>query len=212
MKNIFKIFAPFLIVIMTFFSVNQGDTVGAASKYEDGEYTVPFTVLKGDSDERSMTNDYVTSPGKLVVKDGKNLVQLTINNSSWWQYFKVNGQDVTVLSEDEGADTRVVQFEVQDLDQIVPANIHVIVPDIDYDNKYDIRFQFDTTNVPGAGGSNDSGETNEEEGTNSGAGNKEGGEKEAEKNPPTGDNTPVLLLGLMLIGSSIFLVRKLATE
>ncbi|MEI3613201.1 heme uptake protein IsdC [Pseudogracilibacillus sp. SO30301A] len=212
MKNVFKIFVPFLIVIMTFFSMNQGDTVGAASKYEDGEYSVPFTVLKGDSDERSMTNDYVTSPAKLVVKDGKNLVQITIKNSSWWQYFKVNGQDVTVLSEDAGADTRLVQFEVQDLDQIVPSKIHVIVPDIDYDNHYDIRFQFDTSNVPGASGSSDSGETNKEEGTNSGAGNKEGGEKGAEKNPPTGDNAPILLLGLMVVGSGIFLVRKLATE
>ena len=54
-----------------------------------------------------MTNDYMTSPAKLVVKDGKNLVQVNLKNSSWWQYFKVqsggNFVDVTVLS--EGNDT-----------------------------------------------------------------------------------------------------------
>ncbi|MBO1911903.1 NEAT domain-containing protein, partial [Microvirga sp. 3-52] len=137
----------FSIVIML--TVFQSNSVEAASKYADGEYSVPFTVVKNNSNEKSVTNDYLTSPAKLVVKDGKNLIQITIKNKSWWQYFQVqNGGsfgNVTVLS--EGKDTQLVQFEVQDVDKLVNAKVHIIVPEINYDNKYDVRFNFNTSNV-----------------------------------------------------------------
>ncbi len=127
-------------------------------KYEDGEYNLPFKILQGTNDESSMTNDYLQTPAKLIAKDGKYEVIITLNNSSWWQYLKTqtkqpgsfsdsNFVDAKVISEDKDADTKVVKFTVQDLDEFLNAKIHVIVPMISYDNKYDIRFSFDTSRM-----------------------------------------------------------------
>ncbi|WP_203245849.1 NEAT domain-containing protein [Sporosarcina beigongshangi] len=123
----------------------------AASPYADGEYSVPFSVLKDTGSEPSATAEYVVSPAKLTVQNGKMHIIMTLNNSSWWQYFKVNGTDVQVISEDAANDKRVVRFEVKDLTQLVGAKIHIIVtgiPGFNYDNKYDIRFKFNVTNIP----------------------------------------------------------------
>lgn len=123
----------------------------AASPYADGEYTVPFNVLKDTGSETSATAEYVVSPAKLIVQNGKMHVVMTLNNSSWWQYFKVNGAEVQVVSEDTANDKRIVKFEVKDLDQLVNAKIHIIVtgiPGFTYDNKYDIRFKFNSSNIP----------------------------------------------------------------
>lgn len=123
----------------------------AASLYADGEYTVPFSVLKDTGSEPSATAEYVVSPAKLIVQNGKMHVIMTLNNSSWWQYFRVNGADVQVVSEDTANDKRVVKFEVKDLTQLVGAKIHIIVtgiPGFTYDNKYDIRFKFNSSNIP----------------------------------------------------------------
>ena len=127
----------------------------AASTYADGEHTLPFIVLKDSGNEQSATAEYVVSPAKLVVENGKMHVVMTLNNSSWWQYFKVQSggafTDVQVLSENKANDKRIVKFAVQDIEQLVSAKIHVIVtgiPGFSYDNKYDIRFKFTSTNIP----------------------------------------------------------------
>src|SRR5690625_561955 len=217
MRKIFKFLVPVLFVLVTILPFAQSNSVEAASTYADGEYDLPFTVLKGDSDESSMTNDYLVSPAKLIVENGKNKVQLTLKNSSWWQEFTVASGSVSVLSDEN--DTRVVQFEVGDLDQILSSKIHVIVPDIDYDNKYDVRFQFDTSGltVNDAGNEdNASDETDKENGN--GSTKSETDEDEvstsgkAEENPPTGDNAPILLLSVVLLGSGFFLVRRFAVR
>lgn len=209
-----KWFIPFIIFIIALFANPTIHLVSAASNYEEGEYSIPFTVLKGDSSETSMTNDYLQSPGKLIVKNNKNIIQLTLKNKSWWQYFKVNGVDVTVVSENNAADTSVVQFEVQDLTNIVPAKIHVIVPDINYDNKYDIRFQFDASNIPTAKKITTS--STEENGTTNVNDTKDKQDKTVqptvEKNPPTSDESPIILFSLMLIVSSGFVIYQLVKK
>src|SRR5699024_11660530 len=40
-------------------------------KYENGEYDLPFIVWKADSDEKSVADDYLEHPAKLIVKDGR---------------------------------------------------------------------------------------------------------------------------------------------
>lgn len=129
--------------------------VAAASKFADGEYSVPFTVLKGNSDDESTTIDYMVSPAKVMIQNGKTFAVVTLNTSSWWQYFKVqsaNGLvDVEVLSTDTAKDQRVVKFEVRDIEKLLDAKIHIIVtgiPGFSYDNKYDIRFKFTTADIP----------------------------------------------------------------
>lgn len=138
-----------LFVLVTIIPILAPQKAVASSKFADGEYSVPFTVLKGTSDEQSTTADYVVSPAKVIVQNGKTHVVMTLNNSSWWQYFKVNSADVQVLSDSN--DKRVVKFEVGDIEQLVNAKIHIIVtgiPGFNYDNKYDIRFKFNSSSIP----------------------------------------------------------------
>lgn len=121
----------------------------AGTTFADGDYTVPFTVLKESGNEQSATADYMVSPAKVKIQNDKATVTVTLNNSSWWQYFKVQGKDVQVVS--EANDKRVVKFDVTDLRQPVKAKIHVIVtgiPGFEYDNKYDIRLSFNTSSIP----------------------------------------------------------------
>lgn len=208
MRKFTKIIVPFLLAILVLLPVTQADQVAAASKYEDGEYSLSFNVLKENSDDRSIAADYMKSPAKLIVKDGKNLVQITLTSASYWQDFSVSSSSVKTIS--DGADTRLVQFEVGDLDQIVTGSMHVVVPDIDYDSKYNVRFQFDTSNLPGASGSDDE-KTEEENGEDKST--EDGtavGEKGPEENPPTGDSAPILLLTVVLLASGLMLVRKVA--
>lgn len=216
MTQIKKWLIPFVVFVIALFSSSTNHLVSAASNYEDGEYSIPFTVLKGDSAETSMTNDYLQSPGKLIVKDNKNIIQLTLKNKSWWQYFKVNGIDVTVVSENSSADTSVVQFEVQDLTNIIPAKIHVIVPDINYDNKYDIRFQFDSSNIPLAQNISTPSTTSEENGSTDVNDTKVNQDKTVqptvEKNPPTGDQSPIILFSMMLFATSGFVIYQLVKK
>ncbi|WP_340084730.1 NEAT domain-containing protein [Siminovitchia sp. FSL H7-0308] len=160
MKKFILTALSFLLIFFTAMPSLQPHAAKANSKYAVGEYDLPFTILKDTSDEPSMTNDYIKSPAKLIVEqNGEMHVVMTLNNSSWWQYLKVqttqpgsfqdnNFVDATVISEDKASDTRVVTFKVQDIEQVLNAKIHVIVPMIHYDNKYDIRFQFDASGIP----------------------------------------------------------------
>ena len=203
-----------LIIMLTVFPVMQSNSVEAASKYADGEYSLPFTVLKNNSNEQSVTNDYLTSPAKLVVKDGKNLIQITIKNKSWWQYFRVqNGGsfgNVTVLS--EGNDTQLVQFEVQDVDKLVNAKVHIIVPEINYDNKYDVRFKFNTSNVAAKATAitSSTADKTPAKTTEKSTTGTETKTTKPESNPQTGDNTPIFLFVVLLLASGFFIVRRVA--
>lgn len=144
------LFALFMIL-----PVLAPEKAAAASKFADGEYSVPFTVLKDTGNEQSTTAEYMVSPAKVIVQNDKIFAVVTLNNSSWWQYFKVQTgggfADVQVLSNDTANDKRVVKFEVKDIEQLVNAKIHVIVtgiPGFTYDNKYDIRFKFNSSSIP----------------------------------------------------------------
>lgn len=194
MKTTFKKLAVLLVAV---FSLSLFDGVqNAEAAYADGEYTLPFTILQGNSSEKSKTNDYVVSPAKLIVKNGKYTVQMTLKNSSWWKSFTVESKPVKVISDSN--DTRVVQFEVSDVNKLVKGHIHIVVPDINYDSSYDIRLQFDTSKIGSIAGSKAASN-----------GNSASGEK-AEENPPTGDNAPIFMLAIALLASGVVLFRKLA--
>lgn len=192
MKKGFKKLAVLLAAVFSlslFSGIQQADAA-----YADGEYKLPVTILEGNSNNKSKTNDYIVSPATLIVKDGKNLVRMTLKNSAWWKSFTVESKAVTVISDSN--DTRVVQFEVKDLNKLTKAHIHIVVPEINYDSKYDIRLKFDTSNL---GSSKSTANTD----------NSASGEK-AEENPPTGDNAPILMLTIALLASGVVLFRKLA--
>ena len=84
-------------------------------------------------------------------------VQIPMNHSAWITEFKApeNGNfvDAKVVSKDESADKRTVEFKVDDLSKPATAKIHVVVPNVNYDHNYTIRFAFDA-NVKAVGGEN----------------------------------------------------------
>ncbi|WP_282937977.1 NEAT domain-containing protein [Paenibacillus sp. RC67] len=122
----------------------------------DGSYDIGFTIYKKDSEEPSVMYDYVDkSSGKLTVQGGKKMVSFKLNQSAEILSFKTkqNGAlvETTTVSTDKAANTRVVQFEVNDLNAkldgwvkiywVLPAPIGI------YDHEYDVQIGF--SNLPG---------------------------------------------------------------
>lgn len=96
--------------------------IGVKAAIPDGEYDVDFNVLKESSDELSMANDQVKKPAKLIVRDGKIVIELTITGRDMWKTFEVEGKPVKTIK--ESGDEAVVQFEVSDVTKPVEAFIH----------------------------------------------------------------------------------------
>ena len=179
--------------------------VSLAASITDGVYQVPFKVLKAENDDLSMANDYLETPAQVTVQGGQATVQMTLKNSSWWKEFKVEGKDVRTVSDVN--DVRVVNFEVNDLTKIAQSNIHVIVPDINYDNHYVIRFNFDTSALPVANDTTPKAEKAESS-TVVASSDQSSGTPATVVNPKTGDDTPLLALLVLLIFSSYFLMKQ----
>nr|WP_285865966.1 NEAT domain-containing protein [Lederbergia lenta] len=117
------------------------------SNLAKGEYSANFTVLKDGTDAISVMDDYTEKPAKVFITDNGTFVELTFKNSDWIVLFQTEQGgtfvDAKVVSEDKAANTRVVRFPVSDLNQKVNAYTHVIVPMINYDNKYTVQIKMD---------------------------------------------------------------------
>ena len=129
-----------------------------------------------------MADSYFTKPGKLIVKDGEIVAQVEMQSENIKE-LQVQSQPVKIVSSNET--TQVVEFPVKDIFNPVNARIHVVVESINYDHWYDIRFQFDTSDLPIAdnetGGQKE--EPNNDDGNNdSASGNGEDSNKDDSSN------------------------------
>ncbi|MFS0653922.1 heme uptake protein IsdC [Bacillus sp. 179-C3.3 HS] len=188
-----------------------------AATLSDGTYSMNFTVLKAEGNGVSMANDYWLKPAKVLVKNGKMTVQMTIKNSSWVTEFKVPGNggyvDTHVLSTNKEANTRVVQFSAQSLSKPIKSKIHVTVKSADYDHDYTIQLKFDESSVQSlsSNSSNQSSNTPESNQKQANESTKESDSSthvKKEENPQTGDTSQVGWLLLLAICSGGFLARK----
>ncbi|MUV07183.1 hypothetical protein GOP80_08315 [Planococcaceae bacterium Storch 2/2-2] len=201
--------------------------IGVKAAIPDGEYDVDFNVLKESSDELSMANDQVKKPAKLIVRDGKIVIELTITGRDMWKTFEVEGKPVQTIK--ESGDEAVVQFEVSDVTKPVEAFIHVVVENINYDNKYTIRFDFDTSNIEGAGQVTSTSSETKKPNTNETAqspatstsasdvvtsAEASDGSAPVVKNPKTSDEAPIvgLLAALSLSAYGLYYARRRETE
>src|SRR5699024_9521650 len=57
-------------------------------------------------------------------------------------------KNVRTIKEDKKKNTKLVEFTVEDIDEIMKAKVHLIIKEIDYDHKYNIRFKFETSHLP----------------------------------------------------------------
>ncbi|AFQ10400.1 TPA: heme uptake protein IsdC [Bacillus pacificus] len=195
-----------------------------AAQLADGTYDINYVIQKAENDSASMANDYFEKPAKLVVKNGEMRVQIPMNHSAWITEFKApeNGNfvDAKVVSKDESADKRTVEFKIDDLSKPAAAKIHVVVPNVNYDHNYTIRFAFDA-NVKAVGGENGAAATTKNNdqtktGTQVKEANKEtnkdtkneNGKAEKTDNPKTGDEARIGLFAVLILISGVFLIRN----
>lgn len=178
----------------------------AATSLTDGEYTIDYQVLTANNDSVSIANDYWDKPAKLFVKNGTMTVQLQLNHSSWIVEYKSLFQgsfvDVEVISENNVEDTRVVQFKASDLSIPIESKIHVIVPDIDYDNMYTVRLAFDPKSIKPV--QENVTLTKQNQGSTTG----EVISQQQIKNPQTGDYKTITATALLLVCSTLFLANR----
>ncbi|MBR0602724.1 heme uptake protein IsdC [Bacillus safensis] len=202
--------AAFLLALLLPFSNAQAATL------KDGTYSVNYTVLKAEGNAVSMANDYWLKPAKVVAKNGKLTVQMTIKNSSWVTEFKVPGNggyvDTTVLSTNKKANTRLVQFQAQSLSKPIKSKIHVTVKSADYDHDYTIQLKFDESSMKSLSSTSENKSTGAQESQQPSkeSTNKAGTSttKQQEDNPQTGDTSQIGWLLVLVLCSGGFLARK----
>ncbi|PRS41456.1 cell surface protein [Bacillus sp. NMCC46] len=123
----------------------------AQNHLKDGEYRINYSVLKGDENEASRMNQYFSHPASLTIKNGKQTISFTVKDHTSVASLKTekNGsyQEVKTVSTDKAKNTRVVSFDVADLKKAVKGKVHIVVAAANYDQTYDIRFQFDAKSI-----------------------------------------------------------------
>lgn len=156
-KNLMVLFTAMLLIFTAMPAFPAAAEVTAA---QEASYELPFKVLHEDKDEVSVAGQYVKSPAQVKVEDGKAYVYMTLLDSQYWQSLKIQDGDKFVdaelVSENEEGKTRIVKFELKDVQQILNAKAHIIVTGVpgigEYDKTHDIRFQFDGSEVPAENG------------------------------------------------------------
>ncbi|KKD41005.1 NEAT domain-containing protein [Bacillus sp. FSL L8-0167] len=123
----------------------------AQNQLKDGVYRINYSVLKGDTDESSRMSDYFSHPASLTVKNGKQTISFTVKDHKSVASLKTEKdgsyQEAKTVSKDEAKNTRVVSFDVDDLKKAVKGKVHIVVAAANYDQTYDIRFQFDSKSI-----------------------------------------------------------------
>ncbi|WJE20844.1 leucine-rich repeat domain-containing protein [Bacillus cereus] len=121
---------------------------------ENGTYDAVIKAYKDKTNEESMAAVYIKDP-KLTIENGKKIVTATLSDSDFFQYLKTEDihtpgvfHDVKVISEDKKKNgTKVVQFEVGELGKRYNMQMHIYIPTMGYNNKYQVQFEVNTLNL-----------------------------------------------------------------
>ncbi|KPV55284.1 hypothetical protein QJ48_33980 [Paenibacillus sp. A3] len=117
----------------------------------DGTYSIDFKVLKYGTDNKSVMQDYVKTPGSLKVENGTQYVSIVLKQSKEITEFKVEQggslTDTTVVSTDEKENTRIVKFQVPNLDERVKGWVKVDWAAFNYFHSYDVHIAFDKSSL-----------------------------------------------------------------
>ncbi|MGG1167847.1 leucine-rich repeat domain-containing protein [Bacillus mycoides] len=121
---------------------------------ENGTYDAVIKAYKDKTNEESMAAVYIKDP-KLTIENGKKIVTATLSDSDFFQYLKTEDihtsgvfHDVKVISEDKKKNgTKVIQFEVGELGKRYNMQMHIYIPTMGYDNKYQVQFEVNTLNL-----------------------------------------------------------------
>ena len=126
-----------------------------ATSVKNGDYTIGLNVLHEEEDKPSSMSRYIEAPVSLSVKDGKQIVTLTLTNNEQITAFQVeqDGEfvDATVVSVDEEANERTVSFEVADLSKVIDTKVAVFVAAMNHKANYTVRLAFDNDSLKPVG-------------------------------------------------------------
>ncbi|WP_242241509.1 NEAT domain-containing leucine-rich repeat protein [Bacillus cereus group sp. BfR-BA-01309] len=138
-------FAAYSTPALAALKVEANQSVVAAS---ERTYDTEIKIYKDKKDEPSMVSQYIKDP-KVAIADGKKIVTVTIQDSDYFQYLRIEDKnqpgvfhDVKVLSEDKRKNgTKVVQFEIGEFEKKHNMQMHILIPAIGYDHKYQVQFE-----------------------------------------------------------------------
>ncbi|MGE6591235.1 NEAT domain-containing leucine-rich repeat protein [Bacillus mycoides] len=138
-------FAAYSTPALAAIKIEANQSLAAAS---DRTYDTEIKIYKDQKDEPSMVSQYIKNP-KVAIEDGKKIVTVTIQDSDYFQYLRIEDRnqpgvfhDVKVLSEDKRKNgTKVVQFEIGEFEQKHNMQMHIFIPAIGYDHKYQVQFE-----------------------------------------------------------------------
>ncbi|EJR37168.1 NEAT domain-containing leucine-rich repeat protein [Bacillus mycoides] len=138
-------FAAYSTTALAAIKIEANQSVAAVS---DRTYDTEIKIYKDQKDEPSMVSQYIKNP-KVAIEDGKKIVTVTIQDSDYFQYLRIEDRnqpgvfhDVKVLSEDKRKNgTKVVQFEIGEFEQKHNMQMHIFIPAIGYDHKYQVQFE-----------------------------------------------------------------------
>lgn len=121
------------------------DKEESAVSEEHEAHDFGFIVKKEAEDAKSVMDDYLEHPSKVSHENGKTYVNFTLLNPNWWKIFELyNGDEkLNMTTLEENDDKRVVKVEVPSGVSELTSNVHIVVPFINYDNKYTTRVIFD---------------------------------------------------------------------
>ena len=165
------------------------------AQYADGTYTIPYELKEAGSDNTSIADGYFQKPGKLIVENGVNYVELTITNSEWVKSLSGPYGSEQIVSEDKANDKRTVRLQVGDPSKPVTLNMHVVVPEniagMEYDHEHTVRAVFDVSGVDSAQPTQPTPSDNGEDGM----------QQDVVENPQTSDDSPIALYVVMIFAS-----------
>ena len=126
----------------------------AASKLADGTYDVILKTYKNQTNDTSVASTYLKN-AKVTIQGDKKIVTLTVQDSSYFQYLRVEDpnklgtfHDVKVISEDKAnKGTKVVQFEIGEFSKKYNMQMHILIPAIKYDHTYQVQFEIDASAI-----------------------------------------------------------------
>lgn len=103
--------------------MNWGPNVSYAAEGK----SINFEVLKYNTNDTSMANDYFEKPAKLIEKDGKKVLQITVNHSHWITGMTIEGSKEKIISKDASKDMRTSEFVVNKASGKVNGTIAVYI-------------------------------------------------------------------------------------
>ncbi|MGE7922648.1 NEAT domain-containing protein [Viridibacillus arvi] len=133
---------------------------------KNGVYSLPFVFLVNGKETDKMDNN-IQNPAQLTVKDGKNYVSITLKGTNTLTGFKVEKNkkfvEPTVLSSTNNS--KVVQFEVADLEKLLNVQVKIDIAEINYHHEYTLQMKFDTANLLSGSKDKTENDSKEESGT-----------------------------------------------